>query len=385
MSSFEFATANRIIFGAGKLNGLGDQLNGRAKRLLLVCGNSSDAIQRVREILFAQGIPLDEFHVHGEPTVDTASEGVRLALEHGADMVIGVGGGSVLDAGKAIAVLATNHGDVFDYLEVVGKGQPLTNAPLPYIAIPTTAGTGSEVTRNAVLESPAHGLKISLRSPSMLPSIALVDPELTYSLPPAVTASSGLDALTQLIEPFVSVKANLIVDAICREGIRHAASSLRGAYHNGADTSAREGMALASLFGGMALANAALGAVHGFAGPLGGMLHAPHGELCARLLPLVMEANIKALHSRQSENAAIQRYVEIAQIVTGDKNADAQDGVKWVGDLVEELKIPSLSAHGMNESHIPEAVQKTLNANSTKGNPIALTEAELRNVLERAL
>ncbi len=297
MSSFEFATADRIIFGAGKLNGLGDQLKGRAKRLLLVCGNSSDAIPRVREILSAQDIPFDEFHVHGEPTVDTASEGVLVALEHGCDMVIGLGGGSVLDAGKAIAALATNRGDIFDYLEVVGKGQPLTNAPLPYIAIPTTAGTGTEVTRNAVLESPSHGVKVSLRSPMMLPSIALVDPELTYNLPPAITASSGLDALTQLIEPFVSIKANPMTDAICREGIRHAAKSLRQAYLNGADVSAREGMALASLFGGMAFANSALGAVHGFAGPLGGMLHAPHGAICARLLPLVMEANIKALES----------------------------------------------------------------------------------------
>ncbi len=251
MSSFEFATANRIIFGAGKLNGLADQLKGRAKRLLLVCGNSSDAIPRVREILSAQDIPFDEFHVHGEPTVDTASEGVLVALEHGADMVIGLGGGSVLDAGKAISALATNRGDIFDYLEVVGKGQPLTNAPLPYIAIPTTAGTGTEVTRNAVLELPSHGVKVSLRSPMMLPSIALVDPELTYSLPPEITASSGLDALTQLIEPFVSVKANPMTDAICREGIRHAVGSLRQAYHNGADVSAREGMSLASLFGGI--------------------------------------------------------------------------------------------------------------------------------------
>ncbi len=381
--SFEFATAHRVIFGAGKLNQLSKQVEGRAKRVLFVCGNSSDAIQRVREILSAQGIPFDEFHVHGEPSVDTASEGAKLAL--GCDTVIGLGGGSVLDAGKAIAALATNRGDVFDYLEVVGKGGSLTNAPLPYIAIPTTAGTGSEVTRNAVLESPAHGLKISLRSPFMLPGIALVDPELTYTLPPAVTASSGLDALTQLIEPFVSVKANPMTDAICREGIRHAASSLRGAYHNGTDKSAREGMSLASLFGGMALANAALGAVHGFAGPLGGMLHAPHGELCAHLLPLVMEANIKALQERQPENIALQRHVEIAQIVTGNKNATAQDGVKWVSDLVDELKIPSLSTLGMNESHILEAVEKTLNANSYKGNPIPLNESELMDVLEKSL
>ena len=385
MSAFEFATANRIMFGAGKLNELGNQLKGRAKRLLLVRGNSSDAIPRVREILSAQGILFGEFALHGEPTVDTAFEGASFALTHGCDMVIGLGGGSVLDAGKAIAALVTNRGDVFDYLEVIGKGQPLVNAPLPFIAIPTTAGTGTEVTRNAVLGSPAHGVKVSLRSPMMLPSLAIVDPELTYSLPKEITASSGLDALTQLIEPFVSVKANPMTDAICREGICHAAKSLRAVYHNGADVSAREGMSLASLFGGLALANAALGAVHGFAGPLGGMLNAPHGAICAKLLPLVMEVNLKALQTRYVEHMSIERYTEIARIVTGDNQASAHDGVMWVRDLVRELNIPSLSAHGMSEMHIPETVQKTLNASSYKGNPIPLGEEELRWILEKAL
>ena len=385
MSSFEFATAGRIIFGAGKLNGLGDQLKGRAKRLLLVTGRSSDAIPRVREILSAQGILFEEFALHGEPTVDTASEGVGLALEHGCDMVIGLGGGSVLDAGKAIAALATNPGNVLDYLEVVGKGQNFINAPLPYIAIPTTAGTGTEVTRNAVLESPSHGVKVSLRSPLMLPSVALVDPELTYSLPPAITASTGLDALTQLIEPFVSVKANPLTDAICREGMRHAAHSLRRAYGNGADRDAREGMSLASLFGGMALANSALGVVHGFAGPLGGMLHAPHGAICAKLLPLVMEANLKAMNVREPNHPAIARYVEIAQILTDDKNASAFDGVQWVSELVRDLNIPSLSVHGLTSERFSEAVEKTMKASSTKGNSIVLGESELKEILEFAL
>ncbi len=385
MPAFEFATANRVIFGAGKLSELGNQVKGRAKRLLLVRGNSSDAIPRVKEILSGQDILFNEFALHGEPTVATASEGVDLALQHGVDMVVALGGGSVLDAGKAISALTTNRGDVFDYLEVIGKGQPLVNAPLPFIAIPTTAGTGTEVTRNAVLGSPAHGVKVSLRSPMMLPSLALVDPALTYSLPPAITASSGLDALTQLIEPFVSVKANPMTDAICREGIRRAARSLRHAWHNGAEVAAREDMSLASLFGGMALANAALGAVHGFAGPLGGMLNAPHGAICAKLLPLVMEANLKALESRYAGHVAIERYTEIARMVTGNESASAWDGVQWVSDLVRELKIPPLSTHGMNAAHIPEAVQKTLNASSFKGNPIPLNEGELREILEKAL
>jgi alcohol dehydrogenase class IV len=383
MLSFEFATANQIIFGAGKLNTLAEHLKGRAKRLLLVRGRSSDAIPRVRQILSVLDIQSTEFEVHGEPTVEVVSAGVRLA--RGCDTVIGLGGGSVLDAGKAIVILATNPGEVLDYLEVIGKGQKFTRAPLPYIAIPTTAGTGTEVTRNAVIESPTHGVKVSLRSPLMLPSLALVDPELTYSLPPAVTASTGLDALTQLIEPFVSAKANPMTDAICREGLHHAARSLRRAYENGGDREAREGMSLASLFGGLALANAKLGAVHGFAGPLGGMLHAPHGAICARLLPLVMETNLKALETREPEHPALARYLEIAQILTGDPNAGTSDGMVWVSELVRDLKVPALSAYGMGREYLPEAVEKTVKSSSYKGNPIPLTEAELRGILERAL
>jgi len=243
MFSFEFATANRIIFGAGKLNELSKQIEGHAKHLLLVRGRSPDVIPRIREMLVALSISVREFQVQSEPTIDIVREGIKAA--HGCGMVIGLGGGSVLDTGKAIAALATNPGDMFDYLEVIGKGQPLVNAPLHYIAIPTTAGTGSEVTRNAVIESPEQNVKVSLRSPFMLPRVALVDPELTYSLPPEITASSGLDALTQLIEPFVSVKANPMTDAICREGMCYVARSLRRAYENGTTKEAREGMSLA--------------------------------------------------------------------------------------------------------------------------------------------
>jgi alcohol dehydrogenase class IV len=385
MFSFEFATASRIIFGAGKLNELGKLLEGNAKHVLLVRGGSSDAIPRVREILSSSGIPVTELTVHGEPTVDVVREGMKTA--HDCDVIIGLGGGSVIDTGKAVAGLATNPGDIFDYLEVIGNGQPLVNTPLPYIAIPTTAGTGAEVTRNAVLESTDQSVKVSLRSPLMLPQVALVDPELTYNLPPEVTASSGLDALTQLIEPFVSVKANPMTDAICREGMAHAARSLRRAYENDADKAAREGMSLASLFGGLALANAGLGAAHGFAGPLGGMLHAPHGVLCARFLPLVMEANIKAMQLRQPEHPALARYVEIARILTGEKDATAKDGVEWTRELVNALKIPRLSVYGMKPEDLAlrEAVQKTQNASSFKGNPVVLDTKELTEILEKAL
>ena len=381
--SFEFATANRVIFGAGRLNELGGLIEPRAGQLFVVRGRSSKAIQRLREILSSRQSQLTEYEVHGEPTVEVIREGINSA--RGCDLVIGLGGGSVLDAGKAISALVTNSGDPLDYLEVIGKGQTLTNAPLSYIAIPTTAGTGTEVTRNAVLASPEHRVKVSLRSPAMLPRIALVDPELTYNLPPDVTAATGLDALTQLIEPYVSVMANPLTDAICREGIRRAARSLKQVYSDGTDKNGREDMSLASLFGGLALANAALGAVHGFAGPLGGMLGAPHGAICARLLPLVMEANINALQARQPKGTALDRYGEVASLLTGDDRATAQDGVNWVKQIVQDLQIPALAFHGMRTSHIDETVQKTLKASSFKGNPIPLTETELAGILEEAL
>jgi alcohol dehydrogenase class IV len=383
MFTFEFATASRILFGAGKLNELGRQIDGNVKHLLLVCGHSSDAIPRVREILASLDISVSEFQVHGEPTVDVVRAGREAARN--CDMVIGVGGGSVLDTGKAIAALATNPGEITDYLEVVGKGQALVHAALPYIAIPTTAGTGAEVTRNAVIETTEQNVKVSLRSPLMLPRLALIDPELTYHLPPEITASTGLDSLTQLIEPFVSIKANPMTDAICRQGIHQAARSLRRAFENGSDPEARQGMSLASLFGGLALANSGLGAVHGFAGPLGGMLHAPHGAICARLLPFVMEANLRALETRQPGHPALERYQEIARILTADDSATAQDGVQWIRRIVSNLKIPELSRYGLRKEQFPEAVDKTLKASSFKGNPIQLNATELTEILEKAL
>ena len=274
---FEFATATRIIFGPGTLYEVGSIAAELGKRALVVVGGS--ALQRadgeraratgLLEILAVHGIDAVTFSVAGEPTTEVARAGVERAREADCDLVIGFGGGSVLDAGKAVSVLLTNGGVPLDYLEVIGRGQPITRPAAPYIAIPTTAGTGTEVTRNAVLRSAEHRVKVSLRSALMLPRVALVDPELTRSLPPAVTASTGLDALTQVIEPYVSIHANPMTDALCREGIRVAARSLRRACEHGEDTAAREDMALTSLFGGLALANAKLGAVHGFAGLMG--------------------------------------------------------------------------------------------------------------------
>jgi alcohol dehydrogenase class IV len=354
------------------------------RRALLVTGRAAARAESLLELLAAEEIGTVSFTVTGEPTTEVARLGTERARESGCDLVIGFGGGSVLDTGKAIAALVTNQGNPLDYLEVVGRGQPLTQSPLPYIAIPTTAGTGAEVTRNAVLGSPEHHVKVSLRSPLMLPRLALVDSELTHGVPPEVTASTGLDALTQVMEPYVSSRANPLTDALCREGMRRAARSLRCAYEQGDDCAAREDMALTSLFGGLALANAGLGAVHGFAGPLGGMFGGAHGAICARLLPHVMAINVRVLQKRSPEGAALGRYDEIARILTGNEKAVADDGVAWVQDLCQALRVPSLASYGMTRADWPAVIEKSAAASSMRGNPIELTPDELGEILEGA-
>lgn len=382
---FEFATATRIIFGPGMLREVGGLAVKLGRRAFVVGGNTSARLAPLLDLLHAQEIVTTTFQVPGEPTVDLVLEGVAQARANACLLVVGMGGGSVIDTGKAIAALLTNPGEPLDYLEVVGRGQPLPHPAAPYIAIPTTAGTGAEVTRNAVLGAPAHRVKVSMRSPFMLPTLALVDPALTYDLPPAVTASTGLDALTQCMEPYVSNQANPLADALCREGMQRAARSLRRAFHTGGDAAAREDMSIASLCGGLALANAKLGAVHGFAGPLGGMFPAPHGVVCARLLPLVLATNVRALQERTPTSPILGRYTEIAQIVTGDPQAQIADGVTWIEQLCAELAVPPLASFGVTDADIPAVVAQAQRASSMQGNPIALTEAELTQIMQQAL
>jgi alcohol dehydrogenase class IV len=378
MPSFEFATAARILFGEGTLRQVPAAAAAFGRRALLVTGASPDRAVHLQKALEAANITVVVFPVSGEPTLDLIRSAPR-----DCDFVVALGGGSVLDAAKALAALLTNPGDPLDYLEVIGLGRPLAIAAAPCIAIPTTAGTGSEVTRNAVLGSPEHRVKASLRSASMLPRLAVVDPELTYELPRAITASTGLDALTQLIEPYVSVRANPMTDQFCVEGMRRASTALPRAWENGGDRQARCDMAWASLLGGMALANAALGAVHGFAAPLGGMFPAPHGAVCAALLPHAMAVNIRALHARSPEK--VGRYDDVARMLTGKPHATASDGAAWIADLCRKLEIPPLRNYGVTQSDLPALVGKAAQANSMKGNPIVLTEEELREIISRAL
>jgi alcohol dehydrogenase class IV len=395
---WEFATAGRIVFGAGTRHQLPAILRTFGNRALLVGGrhlhdNHADAASGM--LMLPDLGDVVPFVVNGEPTIDVVRRGAELFRAERCEVVIGIGGGSVLDAAKAIAALATNRGDALDYLEVIGRGQPLEQPPAPCIAAPTTAGTGSEVTRNAVLGSPEHGVKASLRHASMLPRVAVIDPELTLTLPPAVTASTGLDALTQVIEPYVSPRATPMTDAFCLEGIRRVARALRiAAGPEGASRlDARIDMSLASLFGGLALANAGLGVIHGFAAPIGGMFSAPHGAVCAALLPHGMTANLQALRVRAKSAdgaaaaalAAIDRYRMVAVTFTGDSEATPEAGIAAVASLCADLRIPGLRAYGINETHAEELARKALNSSSMKANPITLGEAQMHAVLLAAL
>ncbi len=364
-AAFEFATANLILFGAGKLAEAAPAAKALGRRVLVVTGKSVERAQPLLDLL--ANIECVTHPIPGEPKIADVQSGVDAAV--GCEVIIAMGGGSAIDAGKAIAALCSNPGDPLDYLEVIGKGQPLKNAPLPFIAIPTTAGTGAEVTRNAVLASPEHKVKVSLRHPSMLPKLAIVDPELTHDLPPDITAATGMDALTQLIEPFTCRRANPFTNAICREAIPRAARSLRRAFA-GDDEAAREDMAYASLCGGIALANSGLGAVHGFAAPIGGMFDAPHGAVCAALLPHSFAINAKH---------APKRFGEVAQMLGTD------DSATWLRELAADLQIPGLATYGITDDDFPAIIEKAKCASSMKANPVDLSDDELADILQAAL
>ena len=383
--NFEFATASRIIFGSGSIRQLPQLASEKGRHVLLVTGSQpsrvGDCIQSLREA----GLRHTLYPVAGEPTIEAVSQAKAAALSAGCDLVIGIGGGSVLDTAKAIAALIPNEGEALDYLEVIGKGQTLRQAPIPFIAVPTTAGTGAEVTKNAVLFSPPHRQKVSLRDNRMLADIALLDPTLTHSMPPPITASTGMDALTQTLEPYVSHLANPLTDIFCVEGLRRAGRALRRVYVAPDEAAAREDMAFASLMGGLALANAKLGAVHGFAGVLGGMYAAPHGSICAALLPPVIKANIKALQEHQPNHPTLTRFDAIARLILGDPSADASAALDWIDETGRLFKIPKLGSYGVQAADFDVIVEKSSASSSMKGNPIQLSAAELKGILQAAL
>lgn len=380
---FEFATATRIIFGRGTVRELGTLCREQGSRALIVTGRDPQRVSDIAESLAAEGIRTSIVSIPGEPTTSDVERGVQQAREFEAQMVIGIGGGSAVDAGKAIAAMSCQKGALLDYLEVIGKGQPLEEKPLPYFALPTTAGTGAEVTRNAVLASVEHQVKVSLRHAWMLPAVALIDPDLARDCPASVTAASGMDALTQCLEAFVSCRAQPMTDALCIDGIRRAVLSLERAVADGGDMAAREDMALAALFSGLALANAGLGAVHGFAAPIGGAFHAPHGAVCAALLAPVWETNWRTVKAG-GHAALVAKFKDASALLTGGNDAP-EAAVEFLQDLTKRLVIPGLSAHGIQEADLDSIVEKAAKASSMKGNPVALSAEALHHILRAAL
>ncbi|HEY3445489.1 MAG TPA: iron-containing alcohol dehydrogenase [Myxococcales bacterium] len=389
--TFDLATAQRIVFGRGSFDQLGELAAPFGKRALLVAGthlSRSGELARAEFLLSKKGVAVETLLVHGEPEVNVVDEAAARARTAGCELVVGLGGGSALDVAKAAAALATSGGSVREYLEGVGSGRALRARPLPFLAAPTTAGTGSEVTRNAVVGSKAEGFKKSIRSPLMLAAVALVDPALTDSNPPAQTASSGLDALTQLIEPYVSTRAMPLTDALSLEGIRKARPALPRAFADGSDAAARDDLAMASLLGGFCLANAGLGAVHGIAAALGARFEMPHGLACACVLAATVEINVRALERRSPASPALLRYAKIGEALCGRSfptEAEARAaGVKDVRELCQELKVPRLAAFGVTAARLSMLVGES-RGSSMKSNPIALEDAEIEEILNASM
>ncbi len=379
--TFDLAVPSDIRVGAGRVAEAPDVLTGwGARRVLVVTGRSPDRAAPLVAALAERGLDVSTFAVPGEPTIDVVREGTAAAAGH--DAVVGFGGGSALDVAKAVAVLAVSGADPLVHLEVIGEGRPITGPGLPCLAVPTTAGTGSEVTRNAVLAG--DGVKASLRSPWLLPRVAIVDPDLLTGLPAATVAASGMDALAQVIEPFLSRRANPFTDALARDGIVRSARSLRPAFTDGMqDAGVRADLAVASLFGGLCLANAGLGAVHAFAAALGARSGAPHGAVCAAVLAPALAVNLRAVRERGSHETLL-RLTELAVLLTGAVDAEPEDVADWVGDQTRALQIPGLATHGLADADTAEVVAAAQRASSMRGNPLDLTDDEVAEILARA-
>ena len=384
---FEFYSVPRIVVERGGVDRVGQWLSG--SRCVLVAHNAPVLAERVAGILAAAGLNSVIFGQQGEPSVASVSACMQLARDAGCDAAIGIGGGSAIDCAKAVTAVLANGGEPLDYMEVVGRGRKITKPSLPWVAVPTTAGTGAEATRNAVVHSPEHNFKASIRSEMMLPKVALIDAELAVSVPREVTAASGCDALCQVIESYTSSGATPMSDGLAREGITRAARSLRQVFDHPEDLDAREDMGIVALLSGITLTNAGLGAVHGIAAPMGGRYPVPHGVVCAALLPHVIEANVRALRARGSGNLSLARYADIGRELTGRRDlADAaaiDAALVFITDLTRYMRIPRLRDYSFAKEGVAEMVSLSMKASSMRYNPIILTAEELAEILTKAI
>jgi alcohol dehydrogenase class IV len=384
---FEFFSAARIVFGAGSLERLDELAAPLGRRALLVTGarsadesGASDAVRGKIEVAA-------HARCASEPRVEDVDRAVEAARAGACDLVVALGGGAVLDCGKAAAGMMTNPGSLEDYLEGVGKGLTIDERPAPMIAIPSTAGTGSEVTKNAVISG--AGYKKSIRSPDLIPDVALVDPDLLATAPPALVAACGMDALTQVIESFMSLNASPLTDALAIDGIYSAGRFLERFWRDRGDGEARSGVALTSLYGGICLANAGLGAVHGFASPLGALFPFAHGEVCGSLLAASMEANLEVSRGGPAEERVWSRFAEVSAALLGDEpHGDVESGVRSglarLHELRRVLEIPTLGELGLREEDVPQVVAGA-RGSSMRTNPVLLSDEQLSETLRRAL
>lgn len=374
MTPFAFATASTIRFGRGTFHDLPSRAAAQGQRVLLLRSASVPQAEDLARALRQTGAVLDLI-ARGEPDLPAIEANLALARPFAPDLVIALGGGAVIDHGKALAALIPAPHGALRYLEVVGEGQPLDMPPLPLFAIPTTAGTGAEVTRNAVIQVPDARRKVSLRDPRLYPALALIDPDLCLSCPKPVILASGLDAVTQVIEPFICARANPLTDALCREAIPRGLSALRRLMDQG-DTGAWDDMALTSLCGGIALANAGLGAVHGFAGVIGGQTGAAHGAICGALLVPVLMANQRAT---PPDSPARDRITWVLDQISAEYGSLA-DFRSWSTDH----GLPSLAALGVAAQDHAQLAQDARQSSSYKANPVDLDLSDLIGILQSA-
>ena len=350
---------------------------------MLVCTGADPA--RHAGLLAGLGLPAAVFPVAGEPTIELARAGTAAAREHGANVVAAIGGGSVIDTAKAVAMLLGNGGDPLDYLEVVGSGRTITQPAVPCVAVPTTAGTGAEVTANAVLASPAHRVKASLRSALMIPRVALVDPQLTASCPPPVTAASGLDALTQCLEPFVSVRANPLTDGLAREGLRRAAAACAPPTPTAATSARGRTWRCAACWAGSRWPTRSWVPSTAWPASSAGPRTCRTAWPAPRCWLRSWRQTCGRCGPRSRATPRLHRYTEAAQLLTGKPGASIQDGLAWIRETITLLAIPGLAAFGIGPQHADDVAAKAARSSSMQGNPVALSHRDLRTILLQAI
>lgn len=389
---FSIARLPRIEFGAGAVSRLPAIVRGYGRRALLVTGARSfqegPHWQGLTRGLMERGIDWWHCRVEGEPTPELVDAAVARYAGEDVECVLGLGGGSALDAAKAIAGLLRVRRSVMDYLEGVGPELKYEGPAVPFVAVPTTAGTGSEATKNAVLSrSGADGFKKSFRDDRLVAEYAVVDPDLLAGCPPSVIAANGMDALTQLLESYVSLRANPLTDALALNGLAAVRDGLLAWYEAGAEVGeARARMAYAALLSGITLAQTGLGSVHGLASPLGAYYPIPHGVVCGTLVAAATEVNLEAMRMREPDNRALGRYAEAAAVLANRRFARHEEAwdvlLGLLADWTTRLGLPRLREYGLEPTGFDRVIANA-RGSSMKTNPILLSDAELREILER--